>query len=121
MLKLSFLNILKFSLFSFFRFKCLSQQIFNIWGWNWSQMFTYFPYYPPLAITHFNKVGPLHIKCHVQTCRDKNHTSITGRVEGAQRQKSHLHAAKCTANICRICLQKKPEYKKMLQIKIVQN
>ncbi len=34
------------------------QQIFDSWGWNWSQMFIYGPYYPFLAITLFRPDGP---------------------------------------------------------------
>ncbi len=53
-LKLRFLNILKFSLFSFFRFKRLFLSKFStVENDNWSQMFTYGPYYPLLAITPF--------------------------------------------------------------------
>ncbi len=45
-----------FEIFTFFIFQILvsvSQRIFNSWGWIWSQIFTYGPYYPPLAITPF--------------------------------------------------------------------
>ncbi len=46
-----------FEIFTFFHFSyssVCSQQIFNSWGWNWSQMFTY----PHLAITPFRPNGP---------------------------------------------------------------
>ncbi len=57
LLKLRFLNILKFSLFSFFRFKYLFLSEFSTIGWNWSEMFTFDPYYPFLAIPPFPPNG----------------------------------------------------------------
>ncbi len=54
-LKLRFLNILKFSLFSFFKFKCLFFNEFSIVGdrTGLKCLLMYGRYYPPLTITPF--------------------------------------------------------------------
>ncbi len=50
-----------FEIFTFFIFQIkvsVSQQIFNCWGWNRTQMFTCGLYYPLLTITPFWPNGP---------------------------------------------------------------
>ncbi len=52
--------------FLFFGFKgSASQQIFNCLLWNWSQMFTYDPYYLPWQLLHFGQMVSLPMKCRL--------------------------------------------------------